>query len=488
METGRKQVPGGVERLRVLLAAALGPVLSGYVAIVAVIATVAAFATQARFSPLGILLAAGPGWLAAYQVPISIDGERLGLLPLAATLGVGVLVARSAAAAAERLGYRTPQQAVVVIATMATAHAVIGVTIALLANGTEVAADPLTAFGVPALLAAAAATIGLRRGCGLLPALRPYLDDSAVVGMRVAALGLAGLLTAGSVVLTLASALAAPAMPALFAAHAPGFGSGLGMLLLCIAYIPNAVLACLSFTVGPGFSFGAVALSPLGFEGGSVPAVPLLAGLPDGYAGWWPLVFVLPAAVGAMVGWQVRTSSPAPWQRLRSVAVAGALIGFATVLLGTLAGGQLGTGRFTGVLLPVGLISVAAFCWIVIPGGLVAWFTGERPVRQADVEDAADVEDEGVEDTAEDAEVEDIADDADDPDDDADQPEPDAAEEEPAEPEAPEEEPAEEESAETDAVPETSEPPAQPDKEPADEPADEPAEEPADKEPAEDER
>lgn len=469
LETGSKRVPGGVERLRVLLAAALGPVLSGYVAIVAVIATVAAFATQARFSPLGILLAAGPGWLAAYQVPISIDGERLGLLPLAATLGVGVLVARSAAAAAERLGYRTPQQAVVVIATMATAHAMFGVIIALLANGSDVAADPLTAFGVPALLAGAAATIGLRRGCGLLPALRPYLDDSAVVGMRVAALGLAGLIAAGSVVLTLASGLAAPAMPALFAAHAPGFGSGFGMLLLCIAYLPNAVLVCLSFTVGPGFSFGAVSLSPLGFEGGSVPAVPLLAGLPDGYAGWWPVLFVLPAAVGAMVGWRVRTSSPVPWQRLRSVAVAGALIGFATVLLGTLAGGQLGTGRFTGVLLPVGLISVAAFCWIVIPGGLVAWFTGERPARETEVEEAADVDD-----------VEDTAEDADDPDDDAEQPELDAAEEEPADegPAEPEEEPADEEPAEPETAPETPEPPANPG---------EPAEEP-DKEPAEDER
>lgn len=460
LETGRKQVPGGVERLRVLLAAALGPVLSGYIAIVAVIATVAAFATQARFSPLGILLAAGPGWLAAYQVPISIDGERLGLLPLAATLGVGVLVARSAAAAAERLGYRTPQQAVVVIATMATAHAVIGVTIALLANGTEVAADPLTAFGVPALLAAAAATIGLRRDCGLLPALRPYLDDSAVVGMRVAALGLAGLIAAGSVVLALASALAAPAMPALFAAHAPGFGSGFGMLLLCIAYLPNAVLACLSFTVGPGFSFGAVSLSPLGFEGGSVPAVPLLAGLPDGYAGWWPVLFVLPAAVGAMVGWRARTSSPAPWQRLRSVAVAGALIGFATVLLGTLAGGQLGTGRFTGVLLPVGLVSVAAFCWIVIPGGLVAWFTGERPVRETEEEEA--------EEAAE-------------PEEEPEEPAEDTAEEEPAEPEEEPEEPVEPE--EEPEEPETPETPAQPDDEPTEEPAEEPV-----KEPAEDER
>lgn len=475
LETGRKRVPGGVEQLRVLLAAALGPVLSGYVAIAAVIATIAALATQARFSPLGILLAAGPGWLAAYQVPISIDGERLGLLPLAATLGVGVLVARSAAAAAERLGYRTPQQAVVVIATMATAHAVIGVTIALLANGTEVAADPLTAFGAPALLAAVAAALGLLRSCGLLHALRPYLDDSAVVGMRAAALGLAGLLAAGSVVLTLASALAAPTMPALFAAHAPGFGSGFGMLLLCIAYLPNAMLACLSFVVGPGFSFGAVSLSPLGFEGGSVPAVPLLAGLPDGYAGWWPLVFVLPAAVGAMVGWRVRTSSPAPWQRLRSVAVAGALIGFATVLLGTVAGGQLGTGRFTGVLLPVGLISVAAFCWIVIPGGLVAWFAGERPVRQMDGEDAADAVDatdvdedaEGVdEDAAEDAaeaEVEDVediehAEDVNEDDDDPDDDDPDYDAEQPE---------AEEESAETDEAPETSEEPA---KESAEEP------------------
>lgn len=377
--SGANRVSDGLERSRVLLAAAAWPVLTGYAAIAAVLAIVSALATESPFSPEGVLLAAGPGWLAAYQVPISIGGHELGLLPLVVTAGVFVLVARSANGAAERLGYASPPDSIPVIGAIATAHALVGVTIAVLANGSKVTPEPLAAFGIPAFLAATAATCGLARRCGLLAALRSYVDDAAAAGMRASVFGMAGLLASGAVVLTVSSVLSAPTMRMLFDTNAPGFGSGFGMLLLSIAYLPNAVLAGVGFAVGPGFSFGSVWVSPFGFDGGAVPGVPLLAGIPDGYAGWWPVLFVLPAAVGAMVGWKLRASSPVPAERLRAVGVAGALIGFACVVLGSLAGGSLGSGQFTGVALPVGFLSLAAFFWIAVPGGLVAWFAGERP-------------------------------------------------------------------------------------------------------------
>lgn len=393
--SGSNRVSGGLERSRVLLAAAAWPVLTGYAAIAAVLTMVSALATEAPFSPQGILLAAGPGWLAAYQVPISIDGHELGLLPLVATMGVFALVARSANGAAERLGYSTPQDAIPVVGTIASAHALVGVTIAVLANGSKATPEPLAAFGIPAFFAASAATCGLAGRCGLIASLRDYVDDAAAAGMRAAILGMACLLASGAVVLTVASVLSAPTMRMLFETNAPGFGSGFGMLLLSIAYLPNAVLICVSFAVGPGFSFGSVWVSPFGFDGGAVPGVPLLAGMPDGYAGWWPVLFALPVATGAMVGWKLRASSPVPLERLRSVGVAGALIGFACVVLGSLAGGGLGSGQFTGVVVPVGFLSLAAFSWIALPGGLVTWFAGERPDKPAgepDVEDAEDGE------------------------------------------------------------------------------------------------
>lgn len=394
--SGANRVSDGLEQSRVLLAAAAWPVLTGYAAVAAVLAIVSALATESPFSPEGVLLAAGPGWLAAYQVPISIGGHELGLLPLVVTAGVFVLVARAANGAAERLGYASPPDSIPVIGAIATAHALVGVTIAVLANGSNATPEPLAAFGIPAFIAATAATCGLARRCGLLAGLRSYVDDAAAAGMRAAILGMAGLLASGAVVLTVSSVLSAPTMRMLFETNAPGFGSGFGMFLLSIAYLPNAVLAGVGFAAGPGFSFGSVWVSPFGFDGGAVPGVPLLAGIPDGYTGWWPVLFVLPAAVGAMVGWKLRASSPAPAERLRSVGVAGALIGFACVVLGSLAGGSLGSGQFTGVSLPVGFLSLAAFCWIAVPGGLVAWFAGERPEKPSEEPDA-DAEDTAAE-------------------------------------------------------------------------------------------
>lgn len=399
----------GVGRFKELLAVAVLPVLTGYTAVATVLATVAALATESHFSAIGVLLAAGPGWLAAYQVPIVIGGNELGLLPLALTIGVCALVARSAFGAVDRLGYRTPRQAGVVIGTVAGTHAVVGVTIAVLANGAIVTADPLHAFAVPGLVSGAAATVGAARRCGLLDVLRPHVDAAAIAGMRAAALGMVGLLATSALVLTVATAFAVPTMQTLFAAHAPGFGSGFGMLLLCLGYVPNAVLAVLAFLLGPGFTVGATSLGPVHFEGGPVPAVPVLAGIPESYGAWWPALFLVPVLIGAGVGWTLRASSPAPVERLRSVAVAGAMIGFATVVLTTLAGGGLGGGPLPGLLLPAGLLSVAAFAWIFLPGALVAWLAGPRAVSDAqdavsDVEDAESDFPNGVSDV-EDAEL-----------------------------------------------------------------------------------
>ncbi|MPY77012.1 MAG: hypothetical protein GEV04_00675 [Actinophytocola sp.] len=374
---------GGVGRFKELLAVAVLPVLTGYAAIATVLATVAALATESKFSVTGVLLAAGPGWLTAYQVPVVIGDNELGLLPLALTIGVSALVARSAFGAADRLGYRTPRQACVVIGTVGGTHAVVGVAIALLANGAVVTADPLDAFGVPGLVSGAAAIVGVARRCGLLDVVRPHVDPAAIAGMRASALGMAGLLAASALLLTVATAFAVPTIQALFVTHAPGFGSGFGMLLLCLGYVPNAVLAVLAFLLGPGFTLGATSLGPVTFESGPMPAVPLLAGLPDSHAPWWPALFLLPALIGAGVGWTLRASSAAPMERIRSVAVAGAMIGFVTVVLTTLAGGGLGGGPFPGLLLPAGLLSVAAFAWIFFPGALVTWLAGPRAVSPA---------------------------------------------------------------------------------------------------------
>ncbi|MCU1683513.1 MAG: hypothetical protein JWQ81_4252 [Amycolatopsis sp.] len=414
-------------RVRVLLAAALGPLITGYALVAAVFALITVTAENARFSASNALLAAGPGWLAAHQVPVEIAGHPLGVLPLVPTVGACFLIARTAAGCAHRLGCREPAQAISVLGVIAGSHALFGVVIAVLSHGDLVTAEPMTAFLVPGLVAGLAAAAGLAKPCGFARVIRAYLDPLALAGLRAGALGMAALLACGALVLTVSLALSASTVHDLFE---PGFGSSFGLFLLSLVYLPNAIVAALSFAAGPGFSIGSVSVSTVGLSGGPVPGVPLLGGIPLHHAAWWPALMLLPAAAGALVGWSVRNVHDEPFARLRTVAVAGALIGFGCVILGTLAGGRLGGGVFDPVSVPVGVASVVTFCWIVIPGCLVTFFAGphepaapaeavdefeepdvaeaeegEEAAEAVDVqEDAEDVEDSGDSEDSEDSE------------------------------------------------------------------------------------
>ncbi|MBE1581656.1 hypothetical protein H4W30_008737 [Amycolatopsis roodepoortensis] len=403
------------KRVRVLLAAACSPLLFSFTAIAAVLAMVSFAADRSRFSATGAVLAAGPGWLASWQVELDLGGHPLGVLPLLPTLLVGWLVARAAARAARRCGGRTPADAVPVVTVIAGAHALFGVLVALLAGGSPVDVNPLTAFCVPGLLSGLAAIAGVAKVCGLPAAVRDRFDPVAVQGLKAGALGLAALIACGAVVFTAATALSWSTVDRLFE---PGFGASFGLFVLSVAYLPNAVVAALSFTTGPGFSVGSLTVGMFGYQEGQLPGVPVLAGIPSQHAVWWPALLVLPALVGALVGWRIRAIDEDPMLRMRAVAVAGALVAFGCVILGTLSGGRLGDGPFDPVSVPVGVASVIAFCWIVVPGGFVAFFAGahEAPEPPGEPEVEEDLvepeEDEPAEEETE-AEAEESAEDVD---------------------------------------------------------------------------
>ena len=390
-QTGGTAEPSLRERARALLIAAFGPLITIYAAVAAVFALVSTIAPHARFSAIGTLLAAGPGLLAVYQVPVEIAGAPLGVLPLLPTIGACVLVARTAGGAALRLGYREPGQAVTVIGVIAGSHALVGALIALASNGEPFGAGPLAAMLIPGVLAGGSALVGLSGRCGITVALRRHLNPVAMRGLRAGVVALAALLAAGCVIFAIGLLFSLATMRELFVAGAPGIGGGFGMLLLSVSYLPNAVVAGAGFATGPGFSMGALSVSPFGFTPGPVPGVPLLAGIPESYAGWWPLVMALPLACGLLVGFALRDVAERATARLRAVAIAGTLAAFGVVLLATLAGGKLGAGSVSPVEIPAGLFSLAAFGWIVLPAGVVAWFAGPHPpLRLRRASDAAD--------------------------------------------------------------------------------------------------
>jgi hypothetical protein len=366
-------------RLRELTFLALGPIVTGYAAIAALLALVTGIASSARFTTAGVLHAAFPSWLAAHQVPIEIFGLELGMLPLLPTIGVAVITAKAAARAAERLELRRPGQAGLVIGTVAGAHAMAGLVFVGLTSGAEVAADPLAALYYPALVAALAATVGVARPCGLLDALAHRADSVAVAGLRAGALAVVLLLTAGGAMLTFGLLTSISTARDLFPM---GAGNAVGMLLLSIGYLPNATIAATSFVAGPGFSLGSVTVAPLEFHGGPLPGVPLLAALPEHQATWWPALFVLPLAVGIVVGRRLRHVADDPVARLRAVAVAAGVVAVSFVVLAGSAGGRLGRGTFDPVSMQSAALSIVLVLWTVVPGAIAAWFGGPRPATE----------------------------------------------------------------------------------------------------------
>jgi hypothetical protein len=363
-------------RLRVLTVLAVGPVLTGYLAVATLLAIVTATAGNARFTTQGVLTAAIPGWLAAHQVPMEIYELQLGVLPLLPTIGLIVLTARTAARAAARLDLRQPGQGMRVVGVVAAAHAVAGLVVAGITVDAQVTADPLAALYYPALVSAFAATAGIARRCGLVAAVVRRADAAALAGLRTGSLAVALLLAAGGLVVVFGLLTSIPAARAMVPEPV---GDAVGMLLLSIGYLPNAIVAATSFVAGPGFSLGTVMVAPLEYHGGRLPGVPLLAAMPERMGLWWPALFVLPLVVGVVVGRRLRDVDEDPVTRLRAVAVASGVVALCFVVLAGTAGGRLGQGPFDPVSMRAAAVSVALVLWTAVPGAFVAWFGGVRP-------------------------------------------------------------------------------------------------------------
>ncbi len=383
------------ERFRVLVFAAIGPLIAGYAVLGALLALVVAIAPGSGISAGGILAATGPAWLAALHVPLIIAGHPLGMLPLLPTVLLVFLAARASIGAADRLGASTPRSTVPIFLAVGIGHAAFGVFLSLVGSGSQVMSSPVLAFLFGVLFAGVGTAIGLSGRCGLRSALLATADEPTRAGLRAGVLGLIGLLAAGAVLLALALVLSWSTVATMFLVNAPGFGGGLGMLLLSLAYLPNVLVGALSFAVGPGFSIGALVVRPLAFHPGPVPGLPLLGAVPAQSGPWWVVVLLLPASIGVGVGWSCRRvadpvsarsrradeqpRSDRALGRLRSVGVAALVVGLGCLVLAAFAGGTVAAGPFNPVTVAAGLLALSALGWVGVVGAITALFAGQHP-------------------------------------------------------------------------------------------------------------
>jgi len=337
----------------------------------------------------GVLRTAALLWLVGHHVGFTVRGAgRIGMLPLGLVLLPGALLAL-AGRSVVRVGAVTRLRHVGYAAlALALPYALLSGALAVASRTAVATPSLLQAVTAAFLLALVAGGLGAARGLApwsRLVLLMPARPRSIVMGM----LGAAAILAAVGAVLAGASlAVHLPEVKAASAALAPGLGGAALLLLAQLAYVPNAIIWAVAYSLGPGFAFGTgTVVAPTGSVLGAVPAFPMLAALPagprPGGPAWEPvLVLAMPYLAGIFAG--VVTMRIAPTPVLEAAPLwgfaAGAAAGALTGLAAAFSGGPLGDGRLAAVgpsgfqvglvaILEVGVtaaIAAAATNWLIL--------------------------------------------------------------------------------------------------------------------------
>ncbi|MEO3923501.1 DUF6350 family protein [Micromonosporaceae bacterium B7E4] len=379
--SGRAGRPGRAP-LAVAAAVAAGwAALIGYLP-VAVVLGAARFA-EGSGEVVGAARLGLAGWLLGHGVPLHTDAGPFGLPPLALAMLAAWRLNRAGVHVSRAVRVRerpTAGRALAVAVAVGVGYGVLGALAALLLGGTGPTADPvragltLTGFGTLAAL------FGAARASGVLVAVARRTPLVFRDGLRTGVVAALLLLGAGAGAAGLAVATGGGEAGDMIGAYRTGVPGQAGITLISLGYAPNAAVWAASYLLGPGFAVGTdtvVRTSEVSI--GALPAVPLLAGLPQGpLGGVGGAVLAVPVLAGMAAGWLLarrrarsaaeRNAPPPGWAALLGAAavggpVAGVVLGVAALL----SGGPLGGGR---------LAEVGPAYWQVAAGATVVVLVG----------------------------------------------------------------------------------------------------------------
>ena len=261
-------------------------------------------------------------WIGAHQIPFSLSLPPSGLegylsyLPLGALVFPVLAIRNGVARTIERLDNDSS-----LIAPARTIFAAAYTIFALLASmfsKTE-SVKPVWYFAIIYVLPftlLVAATVGRKMALG----------QGFLYGSRIIAL----LLGVASIIFGLALLLNLSLVKDLTTVLQPGIFGGLLLLLLNILYIPNAIVATLSYIAGVGFAVGSgTMVSPLSFRLNKIPAMPLLGALPDGKSTFALAGIAFVIFAGALLAsWTVALNSKVLYQSLIVAVLLAAFVGY----------------------------------------------------------------------------------------------------------------------------------------------------------------
>jgi hypothetical protein len=351
----------------------------------------------------GVLRTAADLWLVGHHVGFTLHagglgaakaGGRIGLLPLGLVLLPGALL-WLAGRWVVRKGEvtRLPEVGYAALA-LAVPYALLAGALAYLGQSSLATPSLVQAVLSGFLLALVAGGLGGARALAPwwhLVHLLPARSRSVFLGSLGSLTVLAG---AGAILAAASLATHLSGFRAADVALAPGFVGGVLLLLIQIAYVPNAIVWSICYTLGPGFAFGThTVVAPTGSALGSLPLLPMLAALPTGAHSAVPAwasaaMLSVPYLAGAFGGLLTARAAPTPAVELAPLwgFGSGVAAAAATGLLAAFAGGPLGSGRLTAVgpsgwqtaVVAALEVGVAA----AVTAGLVNWLRMRRVPRR----------------------------------------------------------------------------------------------------------
>ena len=252
-------------------------------------------------------------WLLAHGADLHLEGAVVTAIPLGLSLWCAWLVFRAARWAGQVSQVDDLASLGLATVVIAGSYGSLALGVAVLSAGPRAEIDLVGAFLGSALLAAAAGAAGLVVGSGLRSEFRALLPGHVRAALFGGAVGLLALWTAGATLVALAVALRGEAVANVLARLRVDAGGAFFSLLLVLLIAPNLAAWGSSYLLGGGFALGSGSVvAPSGVALGPVPAVPVLAAVPDSGASptWLLSVLAVPVLCGLLVGWTVNRRFP----------------------------------------------------------------------------------------------------------------------------------------------------------------------------------
>lgn len=333
----------------------------------------------------GSIALAGRLWLLAQGAEIDAGSGPIVLAPLLLTLLIAwglSSVGRGVVRLQDLTAFRDVARGAGVIAGV---HALLTLLLAVGLDAPGAGIGYLRTLVGCVVLAVVAAGWGTARESGQLDALLDRLPGPIRPMLRGALAGLFTALALCTAVVAIALASDARGYATLSGALGGAGAGALGLAGLAVLLLPNAAAAALGLAAGPGFLVGSgTFVSVQGVTLGAVPALPLLAALPDTQA--VPLIGFVSQAVPALAGlvaggtvgrWFTDRDGGSIVAGLAGIG-AGVLLGVTSGLLAFAAGGSLGDGALAQVGAPALTTGIAVAAQSGIAAAVAATVTRWR--------------------------------------------------------------------------------------------------------------